>query len=141
MHPLIFILVFLFCAAGLAWAQAPQAREKLSFEANDAIDYNLISGEFSATNGIVIKAGDSRLSARKITGNQNTGDLQAEGNVRLEAAGRVWVGDKLEYNFRTGQIAGEDFRFGQDPFFVPVPNDRLLPAAASLADSATPAGL
>ncbi len=118
MHPLILILVFLFCAAGLAWAQAPQSREKLSFEATDAVDFNLDSGEFSATNGIVIKAGESRLSARKITGNQNTGDLQAEGGVRLEAGGRVWVGDKLEYNFRTGKMAGEDFRFGQYPFFV-----------------------
>jgi len=46
-------------------------------------------------NGIVIQAGDSRLSAQRMTGNQNTGDLQAEGRVRLEAAGRVWVGDAV----------------------------------------------
>ena len=119
MHLLILILVLLFCAAGLAVAQqAQQAREKLKFEATDAVDFNLQTGEFSATNGIVIQAGDSRLSAQRMTGNQNTGDLQAEGRVRLEAGGRVWVGDKLEYNFRTGKIAGEDFRFGQYPFFV-----------------------
>ncbi|HVU07377.1 MAG TPA: hypothetical protein VHG89_02405 [Verrucomicrobiae bacterium] len=71
-----------------------------------------------ATNGFYIKSGDSLLTAASGTYNPETGETTADGNVRIEQNGQLWVGDHINYNFKTHQMHSEQFRTGKSPVFA-----------------------
>lgn len=62
--------------------------------------------------------GESELSATTVELNQETGLVTAEGNVILKREGAYWRGEKLEYNFKTRDMKGQEFRFAARPFYV-----------------------
>jgi LPS-assembly protein len=69
------------------------------------------------TNGLIIKFshptyGQGVMLADKAQVNQFTGDVAAEGNVRLQRDDLVWVGDKLNYNVFTRKMGAQEFRAG-----------------------------
>ena len=67
---------------------------------------------YAATNGLVV------LTADNATINQKTGDIFAQGSVRIQRENETWVGDQLHYNYLTYQMGGDKFRMGQAPFYV-----------------------
>jgi len=69
------------------------------------------------TNGLLIKFshpqyGKGILLADQARVNQMTGDVQAEGNVRLQRDNLIWVGEKLNYNVFTRKMEATQFRTG-----------------------------
>ncbi|HYV32590.1 MAG TPA: LPS assembly protein LptD, partial [Candidatus Binatia bacterium] len=50
--------------------------------------------------------------------NQDTGEMLAEGSVRLQDESKTWYGERVEYNFKTQKILATEFRAGQPPYFL-----------------------
>jgi len=72
----------------------------------------------TATNGLRVEYAGASLQAERGTVNIETGEVVAEGNVRVVREGREWSGERISYNFKTRRILGEDFRSGQLPFLT-----------------------
>jgi lipopolysaccharide assembly outer membrane protein LptD (OstA) len=70
------------------------------------------------TNGIFVKHGDATLSADSATVNQQSGEVVADGNVRIEEGDLIWTGEHIRYNFKTHQMQSEEFRTGKPPVFA-----------------------
>jgi LPS-assembly protein len=82
------------------------------------VSYDLANGTAAGTNGIFIKYGNATMTADSASVNMNTGDVEADGNVRVESNGALWVGDHVYYNFKTHQMRSEQFRTGRVPVFA-----------------------
>jgi len=70
------------------------------------------------TNGVFVKYGASSLMADNARLNQQSGEVIAEGHVRIEHGDQVWVGEHIRYNFKTRQMQSEEFRTGKPPVFA-----------------------
>lgn len=103
-------------------AAAADAEPKLEFRSltkeGTNVVYHITTGLVEATNGVLVTYGDVRLTANRLTLNQQTGQVIAEGAVVLEQKESVWQGERIEYNFFTKQIAAEEFRAGHAPFYT-----------------------
>ncbi|HEY0456887.1 MAG TPA: LPS assembly protein LptD, partial [Verrucomicrobiae bacterium] len=82
------------------------------------VDYDPRTGIASATNAIVIKYGGITLTADRGWLNQTSGVAKAEGHVHLQHGNDNWQGDSIEYNFKTREMLGSNFKSGHLPFFV-----------------------
>ncbi len=82
------------------------------------LTYDLSTGTASATNGVQAVFGDSTLTARRIRLDEASGDALAEGGVTLTRGAQVWVGSRIQYNFRTGDMKIEEYKFGSPPLFI-----------------------
>ncbi len=119
-----FLRPFLFLAAALLWfvarAYAQEAREilieSLTGQSEVVIDYKNNTGW--GTNGVVIRYTNAVLTARQAMVNLASGEAQAQGEVVLQRGNEIWRGERLLYNFRTRELAAEDFRTGKAPFFA-----------------------
>jgi lipopolysaccharide assembly outer membrane protein LptD (OstA) len=80
--------------------------------------YDFETDMFVATNGVTIRYGPTTLSAQNATFSSETGEVRADGNVRLDRYGALWTGEVLRYNLLTGQMSGEGFKTGDPPFFA-----------------------
>lgn len=80
--------------------------------------YDLQTGTATGTNGVIIKYDGAVMTADQITVNQKTGDAQARGNVRIQRDEQVWIGDHIQYNFKTRLMSTEEFRTGKPPVFA-----------------------
>ena len=70
------------------------------------------------TNGIYVATKQASLTADSATVNSQTGDVDADGQVRIESDGMVWVGDHIHYNFSTHLMRSEQFRSGNAPVYA-----------------------
>ena len=82
------------------------------------VDYDMGSGLATGTNGVFVRYGAAVLTADSATVNMKTGDVQADGNVRIESGNQIWVGDHIFYNFKSRQMRSEQFRTGRSPVFA-----------------------
>src|SRR5882724_8090919 len=73
---------------------------------------------FTASNEVVVVYSNALLTADTASVNRRTGDIFADGSVRLQRGDQTWVGSHLHYNFLTKQMDGEQFRTGRAPFFA-----------------------
>ena len=64
------------------------------------------------TNGIYVKYGPTVLTADTASLNRETGDVVADGHVRIETGDQLWVGEHITYNLKTHQMQSEQFRTG-----------------------------
>jgi LPS-assembly protein len=72
----------------------------------------------AATNGFYVRYGDTLLMADSGTYNRATGETLADGQVRIERGGQIWLGEHINYNFKTRQMRSEQFRTGKPPVFA-----------------------
>ncbi len=72
----------------------------------------------TGTNGVYVKYGSTVLTADGVSLDQQTGDVVADGHVRIETGSQLWVGDHITYNFKTHQMRSEQFRTGKAPVFA-----------------------
>ena len=121
--PLVLILLCLF--AGMKQVAAQVVQPSLDIESQSAgseIDYDETNGVWTATNKVVVRYADTSgltvLTADNATINRKTGDIFAQGSVRVQRENETWVGDRLHYNYQTHQMEGDKFRLGQSPFYV-----------------------
>jgi LPS-assembly protein len=120
----LFLAVVAWAALVATQAVAQQRVEPhIEIEAASEVSYQT-NGEVSATNGVVVryltddKSSNAVLTADRMMANQDTGDIFAEGSVRLQREDQTWIGDKLHYNFITREMDGEQFRTGKQPGFA-----------------------
>jgi lipopolysaccharide assembly outer membrane protein LptD (OstA) len=72
----------------------------------------------TGTNGICVKYGESVLIADSASVNRQTGEVVADGHVRIEEGDQIWAGEHIRYNFKTHQMQSEEFRLGKPPVFA-----------------------
>ena len=80
--------------------------------------YDVAGGTATGTNGVYIRYGGAVMTADAATVNTKTGDVQADGNVRIESGDQLWVGEHIQYNFKTRLMRSEQFRTGRLPVFA-----------------------
>jgi LPS-assembly protein len=123
--PVIFALIV--CVAGFiapAWADEPEQIEEGSLDQlipglpAGMWVHNFFSGLSVGTNGVYIKYKGTLLMADRIVSNGTNDTAEADGHVRIEANGTLWVGEHITYNFRTQQMTSEQFRMGHLPVFA-----------------------
>ena len=56
------------------------------------VDYDLAAGTATGKDGVFIRYGNAVLTADTAKLNTKTGDVQADGNVRIESGDQLWVG-------------------------------------------------
>jgi LPS-assembly protein len=67
--------------------------------------------------GVVVRYRGMELVANQVAMSESTGDIIADGQVRLQNEGQYFIGEHLEYNYKTGQMRAENFRAGVAPFY------------------------
>ncbi len=82
------------------------------------LKYDPNTGDMEADGGIEVRYQDGVLTAQKVSMNRATGEIHAEGNVRVEREGQVWMGEALDYNYKSRALSGKSFRTGQSPLFA-----------------------
>ncbi len=118
-------LAVVFLAALVATPVAAQelTEPHLDIEAAGEVTYET-NGLVTATNGVVVRyltpvaTSNAVLTAERLTANETTGEMLAEGSVRVQREDQTWTGDKLRYNYKTGESDGENFRAGKMPLFT-----------------------
>ena len=123
--PVIATLAFLFAAIPL-FAQEPPAQDIVVESLNQIFPNAPVGSTFSpddgrtiiVTNGAFVRSGDTTLTADSVSVNTKTHEAAADGHVRIEREGEIWVGDHIDYNFTTRQLRSEEFRTGKPPVFA-----------------------
>jgi lipopolysaccharide assembly outer membrane protein LptD (OstA) len=113
------ILLLLLCLCATTGARAAEPENPWIIESTGGVLYQ--NAAITYTNDVRITYGSTTLSARRARLNQETGECVAEGDVQVDDGGRVWKGERLRYNFKTRQVAGEEFKLGQPPYFAAGP--------------------
>ncbi len=62
--------------------------------------------------------GHTALEADYAEVNSQTGDVRADGHVRIENDGQLWVGEHIDYNLTTHRMSSEQFRSGVAPAYI-----------------------
>jgi len=82
------------------------------------IEFSGKSRNITGTNGLIVKYEGVVMTADSASVNSDTGETEADGNVRLQRDNQTWTGAHLAYNFRTRQMAADHFRTGHAPVFA-----------------------
>lgn len=99
----------------------PVSGETLQIESlgeQSEMEQSLAEGITYFRNGVVVRYKTMELTANQIALSEKTGDIIADGNVRLKNLAQYWTGEHLEYNYKTGQSSAENFRLGLSPFYA-----------------------
>ena len=89
-----------------------------SLSAQNEFVYDLRTGSAVGTNGVIVKFGGAVMTADRIDVDQKTGQAVADGNVHIQREDQVWVGDHINYNFKTRVMQTEQFRTGKPLLFA-----------------------
>ena len=121
MTQLRFMLALALCA--LAFPDALRAQQQPAWEMEALSDrgwaeFNFQTGLGQGTNGVLVRYGAAFLTADQVSVNQQSGDVTADGQVRIQSVEQVWIGEHIRYNFKTRQMEAEQFRTGKTPMFV-----------------------
>ncbi len=108
----------LLLLGGMLCAGEPEVIELRSLGDEGEFEYDEATGEASSPDGVEIRYGDARLTARRVRFHRVTGEVLAEGDVQLIRGGELWSADRLRYNFLTRTLGSDHFRAGMTPFFA-----------------------
>ncbi len=81
-------------------------------------DYDLSTHLWTATNNVLVTYEGAVLNANYVTVNTETGEVNAEGRVRIQQGEQIYVSERLRFNFYTKQIQAEQFKTGEAPMFA-----------------------
>src|SRR3954462_10451408 len=68
--------------------------------------------------GARVMFGNALLTADSAVVNTDTGEVTADGKVRIEREDQIYVGEHILYNFKTRHMQAEQFRTGKFPVFA-----------------------
>jgi lipopolysaccharide assembly outer membrane protein LptD (OstA) len=115
------ILVFALCAIAFPGVLQAQKQPELEIEAlteKGWVEYDYATGLGSGTNGVLLRYGDTILTADEVVVDRAKEEAVAEGKVRIQHQDQVWAGEHIRYNFRTRQMEAEQFRTGRSPVYA-----------------------
>ena len=112
---LLVTVLFLVPLAVPAQQELPLHVEKASADSWLEMDRE---GVVTVTNGVIVTYGGAVLIAERVTANLRTYNVEAFGRVRIQRDEQIWVGEHIHYNFTTGEIAADQFRYGKFPLFA-----------------------
>jgi lipopolysaccharide assembly outer membrane protein LptD (OstA) len=107
----------------LVWLFPVVAAERLELDIQaqgpEALfEYEESTATVTDPTGVVVRYRDAELTAGKVRFNRQTGEVMAEGKVRLQRGKEVWRGDWLGYNFTTRELHADRFRAGLAPIYL-----------------------
>lgn len=111
------ILIALWALGGACLSLRAQEQPGLEITGGDFVGY-YTNGYAIVTNGAKVTGMGGVLTADRATVNVMTGDVQAEGNVRILRDNMVWTGEDVRYNFKTRYMQTAQFRTGKPPYFA-----------------------
>jgi lipopolysaccharide assembly outer membrane protein LptD (OstA) len=111
-------LLRVFCASVSAQQLQLQGWDIQPLTEDGWVEYDLETGIAEATNGVRVIYGNTVLTADKVRLDQPSGETIADGNVRIQQAEQLWVGQHMTFNFKNQQMEANQFRTGKAPFFV-----------------------
>lgn len=123
----LLLLIALGLAAAFPRPVAAQAYEGISIQSLSHYLPGTVQGRveyvgndtFTGTNGVIIQYHhEATLEAERATVNTRSGEVEADGRVRIEADGMVWAGEHVTYNFKTHHLETSEFRTGKLPVLV-----------------------
>jgi lipopolysaccharide assembly outer membrane protein LptD (OstA) len=82
------------------------------------VEYDFRTQIATITNGAFVKFGEAVLTAERAALNYGSGDIIADGSVRIQQGEQVWASEHVRYNFFTHQLEAEQFRTGETPVFA-----------------------
>ena len=82
------------------------------------VDYDPNTKIASYTNGVYVAYGNEQLTADSASVDMTTGQVVADGHVRIESGDQLWVGEHIRYNFFTHRMQSESFRTGKWPVYA-----------------------
>jgi lipopolysaccharide assembly outer membrane protein LptD (OstA) len=115
------MLTLALCALALPGALRAQQQPVWEMEAltdQGWAEFDFKTGLGRGTNGVLVRYGSAFLTADQVGVNQQSGDVTADGDVRIQSEEQVWVGQHVRYNFKTKQMEAEQFRTGKAPVFA-----------------------
>lgn len=118
------ILVPAFFAFAFAFALQAQQRPELgltikSLDPEHAeLTTDLTTGFTTADHGVLVIYGDAVLTAERATIDPSSGEVVADGDVRIQQGGQFYSSQHINYNFKTHQMHAEQFRTGETPVFA-----------------------
>jgi lipopolysaccharide assembly outer membrane protein LptD (OstA) len=77
-----------------------------------------IVGNTAYGTNVFVQYGDATLAADSARLDYPSGEVVADGHVRIEEGDQIWVGEHIRYNFKTHQMQSEQFRMGKPPVFA-----------------------
>ena len=108
-----------------------------SIMATGSMQYDLATGLASGTSGVVVKYGKAVLIADRVTLNRQTGDVTADGNVRVQSDGQSWEGDHLRSNLKSS-VAERNTAPGPGDSIEPEPDGPTPPKTGLLPETNPP---
>jgi lipopolysaccharide assembly outer membrane protein LptD (OstA) len=114
----IAVLILCLCGAHVTLRGAETELWVIESSEERSLVFDLKTGTITYTNGVTVRYGTAVLTARRARLNQESGEVMAEGEVRLQQQNEVWYGERIEYNFKSGKILATEFKAGQPPFFI-----------------------
>ncbi|MFM2294127.1 MAG: hypothetical protein RLZZ350_540, partial [Verrucomicrobiota bacterium] len=111
-------VAFVFLIAAISTRAQDLAWVIESLAPQNEFNYDLKTGTATGTNGVYVRYGTATLTADSVSLNEKSGVAIAQGNVRINRAGQIWVGERVNYNFHTDQMDTESFRTGKSPVFA-----------------------
>src|ERR1041384_298165 len=58
----------------------------------------------SSSNGVLVVYGEAVLTAQQVAVNEQSGDVIADGDVRIQQGDELYVSQHIRYNFKTHQM-------------------------------------
>src|SRR5213594_125926 len=117
MHKWRAIIFVFLSACGVASAQSTNTSSGILVEAAEELTLTT-NGVWIATNGITVHYQGAVLTAERATVDPNSGEVIAYGKVRLQNGPQLLVAESIHYNFLSKKIIAQNFKSGQNPYFV-----------------------
>ena len=117
---ILALVLISFACPTLVSAQGPMKPALIITPLTESgrVEYSFKDKTAVATNGVMIQYGEAVLTADRVRVDQDSGEVLAEGRVRLQKDELVWVGENIRYNFFTLKLESEQFRTGHSPIFA-----------------------
>jgi LPS-assembly protein len=85
---------------------------------SDSVFFTVASHTIIGTNGVIVRYGGAVLVADSVSVDTETYEASADGRVRIQQDDQTWIGEHIQYNFKTRQMVSQEFRTGRAPVFA-----------------------
>src|SRR3954463_11832222 len=101
------LVIALLLAGVLPATLAAEDPPKWNLEASNPqgwAEYDWVNRVAHGTNGVIFTYSGAILVAESMKVNEDSGEVFADGAVRIQREEQVWIGEHIIYNFKTRQI-------------------------------------